>query len=457
MYDTETEPLELEEVRVIHNSKFILKKCIAIIKSANNEIEWVSHNSRTVFYQSEIFETLRSLKKNIKIKLLIQKIESNKSTNSEFDNQYYKNIEFREIEGFPGSFIPSFFVVDKSVVLLVILKNNLAANFAENIDFGIISRRRNFVASYHQTFELLWHQTDLYEQIIQKNLQLERKNQETIDLYSDLSISFQSLAEINKQLRSANQEIERQKDKQTEFFNMAAHEIRTPVQSILGYFEMIKRCPENLLKYIEPLDRNLNRLYRLTEDVLYIAKIDNNNLKLDKSNFDIIQLITEILKDFIKESKSKNNNNNFKLLLYYNDYDYYIYTKNKINKNEKIKKEEGKELYVNADRMRIQQVLYNLLNNAIRFTQNGHIIVKIKKQESDNKASISIHDNGKGIDPEILPRLFTKFMSTEYDGGTGLGLYISKNIIEKHGGKIWGRNNLKSKKGAEFGFLLPLA
>lgn len=456
MYDTETEPIELEEVKVIHNSKFILKKCIAIIKSANNEIEWVSHNSRTVFYQREIFETLRSLKKNIKIKLLIQKIESNKLANSEFDNQYYKNIELREIEGFPGSFIPSFFVVDKSVVLLVTLKNNPYANFAENIDFGILSRRDSFVALYHQTFELLWHQTDLYEQIIQKNLQLERKNKETIDLYSDLSISFQSLAEINKQLRSANQEIESQKNKQTEFFNMAAHEIRTPIQSILGYFELIKRYPENLLKYIEPLDRNLNRLYRLTEDVLYISKIDNNNLKLDKSNFDIIQLITEILKDFIKESKSKNNNNNFKLLLYYNDYDYYIYTKNKINKNEKIKKE-GKELYVNADRMRIQQVLYNLLNNANRFTQNGHIIVKIKKQELDNTVSISIQDNGKGIDPEILPRLFTKFMTNGYDGGTGLGLYISKNIIEKHGGKIWGRNNLNSKKGTEFGFLLPLA
>jgi len=286
-------------------------------------------------------------------------------------------------------------------------------------------------------------------------LQLERKNEETIDLYSDLSISFQSLVEINQQLRSANQEVERQKNKQIKFFNMAAHEIRTPVQSILGYFEMIKGCPENLLKYIEPLDRNLNRLYKLTEDMLYIAKIDNNNLKLDKSNFDIIHLIIEILTDF-KESKSKNNNNNLKLLLSYEDDDYYIYNKNKINKNKKNKKKKGKELYVNADRVRIQQVLYNLLNNANKFTQNGHIIVKIKKQESDNKVSISIHDNGKGIDPEILPRLFTKFMTTEYNGGTGLGLYISKNIIEKHGGKRWGRNNLNSKKGAEFGFLLSL-
>lgn len=385
--------------------------------------------------------------------MLIQK-ESNKSNYSEIDSEYNKNIEFREIEGPLGSSIASFFVVDRSIVFLIILKNYSTTNFAENIDFGILSTNRNFVSSYHHTFELLWNQTDLYEHILQKNLQLERKNQEMIDLYSDLRLSFESLAETNKNLRSANQEIERQKNKQIEFFNMAAHELRNPAQSILGYFEMLKNFPDKFPVYIGPLDRNLNRLYRLTEDLFYIAKIESNNLKLDKINFDIIQLVNEILTDFINGSKSKNNNNNFQLL-YYNNDKYHIYNKNKINKNKKIKKE---ELYVNADRIRIQQVLYNLLNNANNFTQNGRIITKIKKQESDNKVLISIHDNGNGIDPEILPRLFTKFITTsKYDDGTGLGLYISKNIIEEHGGKIWGRNNINSKtKGAEFGFLLPL-
>jgi len=98
MYDAEKEHKIVEEVRMIHNSKFILKKCKALIKSANHEIDWISHNSRTVFYQSEIFETLRSLKKNIKIKILMQKIESNTSINSEIDSQHNNNMGFREIE-----------------------------------------------------------------------------------------------------------------------------------------------------------------------------------------------------------------------------------------------------------------------------------------------------------------------------------------------------------------------
>jgi signal transduction histidine kinase len=175
-------------------------------------------------------------------------------------------------------------------------------------------------------------------------------------------------------------------------------------------------------------------------------------------NFDIIQLVNETLTDFISEPDSKNNNNDFKLLLCYNDYDYHIHNKDKINNNNKLDKK-GKQLFVNADRDRIQQVLYNLLNNSNRFTENGNIIIKIRKQESDNdEISVSIQDNGKGIDPEILPRLFTKFTSTsKYEGGTGLGLYISKKIIEEHGGKIWGRNNPNGMgQGAEFGFLLPL-
>ena len=221
---------------------------------------------------------------------------------------------------------------------------------------------------------------------------------------------------------------------------------------------MIKNFPHNLPKYLEPLDRNLNRLYRLTEDLFYIAKIESDNLNLYKKNFDIIQLVNETLADFISEPEGKNNNNDFKLLLCYNDYDYHIHHKHKINNNNKLDKK-GKQLFVNADRDRIQQVLYNLLNNSNRFTENGNIIIKIRKQESDNdEISVSIQDNGKGIDPEILPRLFTKFTSTsKYEGGTGLGLYISKKIIEEHGGKIWGRNNPNGMgQGAEFGFLLPL-
>ena len=459
MYDGGADHLAGEDLNVIQDSTFILKKYIEILKSATSEIHWTYHNTNTISYQrSGIFEILRSLKKSIGVQVLIQKTESNKSINPEIDNKYNKSIEVRVIEGIPTSSAASFFVVDRSLLFIVILKNNISINFSENIDSAILTTRSYIVSSYHYIFDLLWHQTELHQHIQEKNLQLERKNEELIDLYSDLRISFEALAKTNKNLQSANKEIEIQKNKQIEFFNMAAHELRTPTQSIIGYIEMIKNFPHNLPKYLEPLDRNLNRLYRLTEDLFYIAKIENDNLNLYKRNFDIIQLVNETLTDFINESDSKNNNNDFKLLICYNDYDYHIHNKDKINNNNKLDKK-GKQLFVNADRDRIQQVLYNLLNNSNRFTENGNIIIKIRKQESDNdEISVSIQDNGKGIDPEILPRLFTKFTRTsKYEGGTGLGLYISKKIIEEHGGKIWGRNNTNGMgQGAEFGFLLPL-
>ena len=109
-----------------------------------------------------------------------------------------------------------------------------------------------------------------------------------------------------------------------------------------------------------------------------------------------------------------------------------------------------------TDRYRITQVISNLIDNAIKFTkeeEGGTVSVNIKKKESDGWVIVSVKDNGIGIDPEIMPRLFTKFTSKSFKG-TGLGLFISKNIIEAHGGKIWAENNIDGK-GATFSFSLP--
>jgi two-component system, OmpR family, sensor histidine kinase VicK len=107
---------------------------------------------------------------------------------------------------------------------------------------------------------------------------------------------------------------------------------------------------------------------------------------------------------------------------------------------------------VEADRAKLFEVLSNLIGNAIKFTENGTISVSIEKE--DGHARISVRDDGKGIDPEIMPRLFTKF-ATNSDQGTGLGLFISKNIVEAHGGKIWANNN-PDGQGATFTFTLPM-
>jgi signal transduction histidine kinase len=110
-------------------------------------------------------------------------------------------------------------------------------------------------------------------------------------------------------------------------------------------------------------------------------------------------------------------------------------------------------IFIEADKNRINQVISNLLSNAIKFTDKG--TVSITAVPNTNDIVVSITDTGPGIDSEILPRLFTKF-ATKSRTGTGLGLFISKSIIDAHGGKIWGKNNYPEGKGATFGFSLPL-
>ena len=110
-------------------------------------------------------------------------------------------------------------------------------------------------------------------------------------------------------------------------------------------------------------------------------------------------------------------------------------------------------LYIPADKTRITQVISNLLNNAIKFTEEGIIKILIEKKSDEQKVVISIKDTGSGIDSSIANHLFSKFI-TKSKGGTGLGLYISKNIIEAHGGKMWAKNN-KDGKGSTFSFSLP--
>ena len=123
--------------------------------------------------------------------------------------------------------------------------------------------------------------------------------------------------------------------------------------------------------------------------------------------------------------------------------------------------EPKQDIFVEADKYRLRQVITNLLSNAIKFTNEGTIFVTAEERKDSNSnnngqeiAIISIKDTGTGIDPEILPKLFSKFASKSFQG-TGLGLFISKSIIEAHGGKIWAENN-PDGRGATFSFTLPL-
>ena len=251
------------------------------------------------------------------------------------------------------------------------------------------------------------------------------------------------LEESNKQLTLANQQLNLRDKMQREFINIAAHELRTPIQPILSVTEVIRseiKDPQQQ-ELLDITIRNAKRLKRLAEDILDITRIESQSLKLNKERFNLNELISNVVQDhrnhIEKDNDYDDNKNNISLL---------YESKNDI-------------FFVEADRYRLTQVVSNLLDNAIKFTKEGgtvSVTLDKKKQEEDNQQEvlISIKDSGTGIHSDILPRLFSKFASKS-EKGTGLGLFISKNIVEAHGGRIWAENNIVGK-GATFYFSLPL-
>jgi signal transduction histidine kinase len=185
---------------------------------------------------------------------------------------------------------------------------------------------------------------------------------------------------------------------QKEFINIAAHELRTPIQPILGLSQFLKSKINDKEQrgLIEAISRNAKRLQRLTEDILDVTKIESQSLQLKKERFDLNEVITNILAEYQSQVKKTNN---VKAIFTSED-------------NE----------FVEADKGRITQVISNLLSNALKFTQEGSIIISVKK--INHSINISIKDTGTGIDPAILPVLFTKFVKEKLSPGTGLGLYI---------------------------------
>ena len=239
---------------------------------------------------------------------------------------------------------------------------------------------------------------------------------------------------LSDELKTANEEIQQRERMKDEFINVAAHEMRTPVQPILGLSELLKAMRhENKLpvtKEEELLDMiisNAKRLLLLQENILDVSRIENKLLKLNKDQCDLVEIISTAIQD----------------------------TENQIDKNMvemRYNPSETNPPLVYADRAKLTQVVSNLLNNAIKFTQAGSITVDVVKD--DNEAIVRIKDTGAGIHPRVESKLFSKFV-TNSSSGTGLGLFISKSIVEAHGGKISGSNNTNDK-GATFSFSLPL-
>jgi signal transduction histidine kinase len=244
---------------------------------------------------------------------------------------------------------------------------------------------------------------------------------------------------------------------QKDFVHIAAHELKNPIQPILGLSShLLNNIPDkkdDLINIIKIINRNARKLIQLTSDILDVTKIETNNLNLDKVLFNLNDLISDIIEDYKNQIDKENIKLEHEFICCKNDKDY------EFEKNERIiKKDTTNLIRILADKNRISQVLSNLLNNAIKFTTEKGIIKIIVEKKCDDVKKVYIHikDIGNGIDSSIIHHLFSKF-TTKSKGGTGLGLYISKRIIEAHGGNIWAKNNEDGEKGATFSFSLPIA
>ena len=244
------------------------------------------------------------------------------------------------------------------------------------------------------------------------------------------------LEDTNRKLEIANSNVQNHDDMQKEFINIAAHELRNPVQSLLGFSDILMKLIGNIDLYKHPMEainRNAKRLKRLVDIVLEISQLDNDLSTLNKEPLNLKELITEIMSNYQDRKKG--------------DRKYNIVLEDSSGPND--------SKILNADKSRLTQVIMNLIDNALEFTKDeDEIMINMKKTNNGREIEVTISDPGYGIHPDVLPLLFTKFVKKS-SRGTGLGLYVSKKIIEAHGGRIWAKNN-EDGNGVTFGFSLPV-
>lgn len=331
-------------------------------------------------------EYARQMKEN---QFLKRRTNQSKS-NSDYTNNFDYKIEIKCIDiGSQTSL--GILVIDRKWSFIIETKDDTKDNSYDAAGLAIYSNSKHMALSYISILEFLWKQIEVAEQL-----------------------------KLHDRMKN-------------EFVNMAAHELRTPIQPILGLADILGSKKGNIEQYqefISIISRNARRLKFLTEDILDVSRIDGNSLELRNDVFDLVVTINGLLDDYSKDREGVANGCNISFKCRF------------------------KNAFVLGDRQRIRQVVHNLLDNALKFTKHGSLIVSLsEKTRNVNEWNIAVKDDGEGIDSEIMPRLFTKF-ATKSEHGIGLGLYISKSIIEAHGGKIWAKNNINGR-GATFAFSLP--
>jgi two-component system, OmpR family, sensor histidine kinase VicK len=407
--------IEISDIEIIQNPKAAITRVWRLVKSAKEE-NLVLFSSIKAFQrqiQMGLLELLKevALSNKIKIRILLPKTSEDSSNNivnqvlKELEKIHPHQIDLRLVE----ETIPiriSISVIDRKECMIIETKDDSKDDSVHAAGSSVYSNSKAIALSYASIFESLWIQTETYEKL---------------KAYSKM---------------------------QREFINNVAHELRTPIQPILGITEILRFGGEldktggkqKLYESLEIILRNARRLSELADNVISVSLIESQSLKLEKELFNLNGIIVDNIKSAKRQFLPIGTKINLKII-----YD-------------RASQAEA-DIYLNADKYKISQVVYNLLNNAIKFTKEGTITISVKRKggKGENKKAIvvSVKDTGEGIDSEMLPRLFTRFATKSF-AGTGLGLFVSKHIVEAHDGEIWAENNAEGK-GATLSFTLTMS
>jgi two-component system, OmpR family, sensor histidine kinase VicK len=398
---------EPANIEVIRNTRESIKRSFDLVQSARDEVLRI-FSSITAFRRQVRLGVLHlfkeSIERGVKVRVLIPADCQQITQIINEVNLVLPDLSIRCVDKSLQNTI-GILVIDRKESLIVETKDDTKDSSYEAAGLGAYYDSKPISLSYASIFDSLWKQAELYEKL--------NETYEQLKIHSKM---------------------------QKEFLDIAAHELRTPIQPILGLTEILlsnkridRAAQEEKLNVIA---RNAKRLKLLTDDILDVTKIEGQALQLKKELINVNHIISNTVE---KIKNQMGHDENVELVV--NSPDHNV-------------------IFVEADKARITQVISNLLNNAIKFTKIGTVFISISIEEikQDNNLQkflvVTVKDTGTGIESEMLPRLFEKFASKSCKG-TGLGLFICKSIVEAHGGRIWAQNN-SNGKGATFTFSLPI-
>jgi signal transduction histidine kinase len=404
------EGVESASIEIIPSPPYSIKRAYDLVNSAQKEVLRIFSSVNAFHRQARlgIIQLFKdAVERGVRIKILIPAEPKEIIQIVDEVNLVSPQLEIGSVDRSLESTV-GILVVDRKESLIIETKDDAKHNSYDAAGLAAYSNSKPIALGYASIFDSLWKQTELHQKLS--------------NMYEQLTI---------------------QSKMQKEFIDVAAHELRTPIQPILGLTGILRsnisRVRTSAAKQDELLDiimRNARRLQRLADDILDVTKIESESLNLKKELFNLNDVITNGIDDIITNI-AKSHQTDLTKLVY-----------------------QPCDIFLEADKSRITQVISNILDNAVKFSkanvnkEDEVGMININAERVDDQAIVSIKDTGTGVDPEIMPRLFTKFASKSFQG-TGLGLYICKSIVEAHGGKIWAENNTDGK-GATFALSLPI-